>query len=115
MTELAHARIEAAGNAIVVRVAGEIDLSNARPLELEIAAAVPNDVEALVLDLSETTYLDSAGIRLVFGLADAVRRRGQELRLVVPAGSPVHRILELSCVQDVAPFSAAVTDALAPS
>ena len=108
-------QLEPAGSAIVARIAGEVDLSNARSLELEIAAAVSNDAEALVLDLSETTYLDSAGIRLVFGLADAVRRRGQELRLVVPETSPVRRILELSCVQDVAPFSAAVADALAPS
>jgi anti-anti-sigma factor len=115
MTVLARVQVEQAGKAVVARIAGEIDLSNARVLELEIAAAVPNDAEALVLDLSETTYLDSAGIRLVFGLADAVRKRGQEMRLVVPEASPVRRILELSCVQEVAPFSGALADALAPS
>jgi anti-anti-sigma factor len=115
VTELARVELEQAGSATVARIVGEVDLSNARSLELEIAATVPNEAAALVLDLSETTYLDSAGIRLVFGLADAVRRRGQELRLVVPETSPVHRILELSCVQEVAPFSGALADALAPS
>ena len=43
---------------------------------------------ALVVDLAATTYLDSAGINLLFGLADELRDRQQRLHLVVADGSP---------------------------
>jgi anti-anti-sigma factor len=113
VTHAARLTLERTGAIAVARIAGEVDLSNAASLQADITAGVTNDVEVLVLDLSETEYLDSAGIRLVFGLADAVRRRGQALRLVVPDGAPVQRVLELCRVGDVAPLRPALDDALA--
>ena len=86
----------------VVLLRGEVDGSNADDLAERIAAAIRNDALALVLDLSQVTYLDSSGVRLVFRLARGLRDRQQALHLVVPAGSRVRRLLDLAGVEEVA-------------
>ena len=86
----------------VVLLSGEVDGSNADDLAERIAAAIRNDALSLVLDLSEVTYLDSSGVRLVFRLARGLRDRQQDLHVVVPWGSRVRRLLELAGVDVVA-------------
>jgi anti-anti-sigma factor len=78
---------------VVARLTGEVDLSNAPAVGAELAAAVPNRALGLVLDLAGTSYLDSSGVSLVFDLADRLRKRQQQLRLVVPGGAPLRRVL----------------------
>jgi anti-anti-sigma factor len=84
---------EGHGDVVVARLTGEVDLSNAAHVGDELSAAVPNRALGLVLDLAGTSYLDSSGVSLVFDLADRLRRRQQQLRLVVPAGAPLRRVL----------------------
>lgn len=86
----------------VVRLRGEIDLSNADALAEVAADAVPNSARGLVLDLSAVTYLDSTGLRLVFRLARRLGDRQQALRLVVPEASRIARVLDLAGVGTVA-------------
>jgi anti-anti-sigma factor len=81
---LATLQIEMHGAAPVARLGGEVDASNAPSLTKQIKEAVPNTALGMVLDLSETTYIDSSGVHLIFDLADAMRRRQQTLQLVVP-------------------------------
>jgi anti-anti-sigma factor len=78
---------------VVARLTGEVDLSNAGIVGDELAAAVPNRALGVVLDLGGTSYLDSSGVSLVFDLADRLRTRQQQLRLVVPGGAPLRRVL----------------------
>ena len=100
---------------VIARLVGEIDLGNADLVEREITGSLSNVPRALVVDLTETSYLDSAGIRLIFGLAERLSRRGQELRLVVPDGATIERVLVLTIVGEVASFDRTVADALARS
>ena len=86
------------GHAVVARVTGEIDLSNADDIGTSIALEMPNHARTLVLDLSEIEYLDSAGIRLIYRLTEKLRSRGQALRLVIPASSPANDTLRLAGV-----------------
>ncbi len=86
----------------VVRLAGEIDLSNAEELAKVAEDAVSNRAQGLVLDLSGVTFLDSTGLRLVFRLARRLRDRQQALRLVVPDGARIARLLTMSGVGTVA-------------
>ena len=81
------------GDVVVARLTGEVDLSNAAAVGAELAAAVPNHALGLVLDLVGTSYLDSSGVSLVFDLSDRLRKRQQQLRLVVPDGAPLRRVL----------------------
>jgi anti-anti-sigma factor len=94
------ARVEARDvvGARLVQISGEIDLSNADDLMDAVARAVPDDTPLVILDLSATTYLDSTGIEMIFRLADRLRLRRQELRLVVPARAPIRTVLELTKV-----------------
>jgi anti-anti-sigma factor len=80
---------------VIARLIGEIDLSNARPIGSLVAGAVPNDAAGVVLDLTDTTYLDSSGVHLVFDLAERLSSRQQRLALAVPDGSRIRRVLDL--------------------
>jgi anti-anti-sigma factor len=66
-----------------------------------------------VLDLSETEYLDSSGVRLIFELSRRLARRGQKLELVVPNHSVVERVLVLTEVHRVVSISSSVDAVLA--
>ena len=99
---LDEVRLDEASAWTVVRLSGEIDLSNAEALGAAAEGAVSNRARGLVLDLSEVTFLDSTGLRLVFRLARRLRDRQQALRLVVPDGARIARLLTLSGVTSVA-------------
>lgn len=103
MSELARLETRRVGETQHVSVTGEVDLSNARPLLDAVAAAVPDDAAHVVLDLTHTTYLDSAGIAALFRLAERLRIRRQDLRLVVPPASPIRPVLRLTRLDHVIP------------
>ena len=88
----------------VVRLTGDIDLSNAEALGVAAESAVSNHARGLVLDLSGVTFLDSTGLRLVFRLARRLGDRQQALRLVVPPGARFARLLTMAgagCVAEI--------------
>jgi anti-sigma B factor antagonist len=88
-------------------------MSNSAYVGDELTRSVANEAAGLVLDLSGTGYLDSAAIELVFELARRLGRRRQELRLVLPADSPLRRVLVLTEVGSVAPLHDTLDSALA--
>jgi anti-anti-sigma factor len=94
----------------VVRVEGEVDLANAHDVLDLILGRVSKDTTHVVLDLSGTTYLDSSGLAMVFRLAERLRTSRQDLRLVVPEGSPIRAVIELTSVDRVVPVDTAVSD-----
>ena len=79
-------------------LSGEVDIANVMHLRAQIVQAVPNAAPGLILDLSATTYLDSRGVHLILELADRMGTSQQELRVVIPPGAPVRRVLELTHV-----------------
>jgi anti-sigma B factor antagonist len=106
VTELARLEVELRGGVPVVRIHGEVDISNAEEVAAGIEAAVPNSSPGVVIDLTPTTYLDSSGVDLLFRLADRSRVRGQRLRVVVPADASLRRVLEITGLQDVVALEA---------
>ena len=67
MNDLARVEGEQQGMLCVVRVHGEIDLSNAHEVSSAIGSAMGQEARGLVVDLSDITYLDSAGVALLLG------------------------------------------------
>jgi anti-anti-sigma factor len=111
MSDLSH--LDLSGDDVVVaRLSGEVDLSNATEVGDELASGVPNSALGLVLDLTATTYLDSSGVHLVFDLAERLRTRQQQLRIVVPAGAPIRRVLRIVELDDTVPVIASVDEAV---
>jgi anti-anti-sigma factor len=96
----------------VCELRGELDASNVDNVQTQLLECVTNDVPGLVLDLTDTTYLDSAAVRILFDLARRLRTRRQELRLVVPADGVVRRVLVLTALADVVPLDETVEDAV---
>ena len=92
MTDLARVETSRSGTTQLARVTGELDLSNARALTDALAHAVPDDVTLVVVDLTGTTYVDSAAIASFFRLSQRLRDRRQDLRLVVPPTSPIRAV-----------------------
>jgi anti-sigma B factor antagonist len=100
--------VEQVGDVALARVAGEIDLANASRVGRSLAAAASR---GLVVDLTGVTYLDSAGIGELFALA-ARLRTGGGLALVVPDGSPLHRLLKITQFDEAAPVCLTAEDAM---
>ena len=109
---LAELEFETTENVVVGRVAGEIESVNAQEMSNALAARLTNEVAGLVIDLSQVTYLDSAGIELLFDLARRLRTHRQRLRLVLPVDAPMRRVLELCDIARAAPIDATVEAAL---
>ena len=101
---MTEARIDAVtdGRSVLLMVSGEIDMANAPSVEAEIAGAISNQVRVVTIDLGEVGYLDSAGLRILFGLATRLPILQIDLEVVAPVGSSARRVIDLSGLPRVA-------------
>jgi anti-anti-sigma factor len=97
----------------VARVAGEIDISNIAPARRELAAGVPDSACGLVVDLTDTLYLDSSGVYLLFELAKTLEGRRKNICVVAPPTAPSTRVLFITGFDKVMPFTESVEDGVA--
>jgi anti-anti-sigma factor len=88
--------LEREDRVVVARLSGDVDLANAVPLYHELIGQIGHDHLGLVLDLADVEHLDSAGLKLLFRVAERLAPRRQALRVIAPTGSAVHRILTVS-------------------
>jgi anti-anti-sigma factor len=96
VTLLARVEETRHGDVVVAAVEGEIDASNTAEIAQLLRSALSNRSMALVVDLSPTRYLDSAGINLLFELGADLGERQQRLHLVVPPGAPIARAISIT-------------------
>jgi len=96
----------------VCDVQGEMDASNVDTVLERVTEAVEPEAPGLVLDLARTSYIDSAGVRILFELARRLRTRRQELRISVPHDGIVRRVLVLTALADVVPLHDETGDAV---
>jgi anti-anti-sigma factor len=82
----------------VARIAGDIDMANIGEIEAAIMANVKSDAFGFVVDLTDVTYLDSAGIRMIYKLDERANGRQQQIAVVVPRGAQITRSLEAAGV-----------------
>jgi anti-anti-sigma factor len=112
---LAEVEMETREGMPVARISGEVDLSNAAEIGAGLRGSIPQEAPGLVVDLSATRYLDSAGLHVLFDLGRRLRDRGQSLRLVVPAGSPVERLIGIVGMGAVAELFSTLKEATPPA
>jgi anti-sigma B factor antagonist len=112
LSTTADIAIERLDDWIVARVGGELDMTNCSYVRDELTRSIPADSEGMVVDLTETVYLDSAAIELLFELARRLGRHRQGLRIAMPDDSPLRRVLELTDVRAVAPVHPTVDAAV---
>ncbi|WP_410595563.1 STAS domain-containing protein [Amycolatopsis sp. lyj-23] len=102
---------ESGTGAVVLEVAGEVDLHSSPVLEAAIAEARASGPELLVIDLSEVSFLASIGITI---LLKASRQAAPvtRVRVVAPEHSTVARVFQLTGVTEALGVVPARTDAL---
>lgn len=113
MNTLATVEIQRHGDISLAQVRGEIDTSNVREIADVLEAEGPRAGAGLVVDLSSVTYLNSATVKLLFELAEALRERQQQLRLVMNETAPMRGLLLMLGFDHVVPVHTRLEDALA--
>ena len=103
-------RSELTQGAAVVHVAGELDLATASKLE-DALAELSSAADPVVVNLSECTFLDSAGMRVLLTAARRLAGEDRSLR-VVTAESRILRVLEITAVDTLIAVHPSVEAAL---
>ena len=87
--------VEERGDATVVALSGELDISSAERVEQELERAEARRPPVLVLDLSGLVFMDSTGLRIVVHADARARERGGRLT-VVRGPDPVQRVFRIT-------------------
>jgi anti-anti-sigma factor len=103
---------------LVARLDGEIDIASAERLRDTILAETRSAEESgLVVDLSDVSFLDSSGVRLLFTVHRAMTEQGRPMALAVPRDTTVASVLsivEMATVVWMAPSVDGAIDMLFP-
>jgi anti-sigma B factor antagonist len=83
------------GTSVLVAVAGEIDAHSAGSLDQLAAGLTAEGYIHFTLELSQTTFIDSSGLRSLVGLQNQLRELAGELVLQAPT-EPVTRLLRIT-------------------
>jgi anti-sigma B factor antagonist len=93
-------RVVSLDGPVVVSVRGEIDIASAPVLWERLAEAIPTAQERLVVDLTDTTFMDSMGLSVLVRAFKRLRHGGADLVLRSPNGS-VRRVLNITRLDTV--------------
>jgi anti-sigma B factor antagonist len=95
----------------VVSVTGEVDVGNVRHLRRELILAVRDGEQRVIVNLTDTTYLDSAGLGALIGARRRLRATGRALHLIVTRDSLLS-LLAITHLDRAFPIHGTLTDAL---
>jgi anti-sigma B factor antagonist len=70
------------GERVVIAVEGEIDLFTAPEFKAALAAAIDAGASRIVVDLTETGFLDSTALGVLIGVIKRLRSQGGHLTIV---------------------------------
>ena len=98
---------------LILALDGEFDAASVGEVAVKLRRLVENQTTKLVVDLAHVTYLDSAGINLVFAVGGELSARQQQLHLVIVSGSPIERTLKIVGADRAFPVHASLDEALA--
>lgn len=87
-------------DALLIKVAGEVDVSNASELRDAIDAKLPEVAGELVVDISDVPYIDSTGIGVLVGAKHRAAEVGKSMR-AVNAQPNVARIFGMLGVDEI--------------
>jgi anti-anti-sigma factor len=79
----------------VVHVKEDIDAANVAATQEALADALGPDALSLVVDLSETRYVDSAGIDMLLRLGERLDQSRARLIVVIPEDSQLRRLVKI--------------------
>ena len=95
MTSIIRVSEERIDGTVVAILDGELDASSVGEVAVVLRRLVENRVLRVVVDMERVSYLDSAGINLLYAVGGELSARQQQLHLVVVPGSPIERTLKI--------------------
>lgn len=96
----------------IARVDEDIDAASAGAIQRQLADVLGPDALGLVIDLSETCYVDSAGIDMLLRLGDRLEHRRCKLALVIPDTSQLKRLAKIVGLPEAIAIHSGLPDAL---
>jgi anti-sigma B factor antagonist len=105
------AGVEERDGAIVVQLAGELDLYNAHAVRDELLEQAGRRPERLVIDLSRVTFIDSTGLGVL--IEARTRLENRRAFLLASPGLETRRALEISGLDRHFAVHESLDDALA--
>lgn len=93
--------VQGHGSVIVVRLTGMLARLEVYKLKTNLDALVSRGKHFLVLDLTDISYIDSAGIGLIVRLREQVVKVGGGVSLVAPQAVHAQRPLEIASVSNL--------------
>jgi len=82
---------------------GELDMVSAPEVSARLEE-LARDGSAVRLDLSELSFMDSTGVRVIYTASRALQDSGGRLEIVKPEGEP-WRALEITGLHRILPFT----------
>jgi anti-anti-sigma factor len=103
-----------AGNGVFVFVLrGEVDLHVVPELRERLTQTIDEGADYVVLDLARVRFMDSMALGVVLGASKRLQPQGGQLRVIVPSGSDLRRIFEITMLDRVIPLDESRQEALA--
>jgi anti-sigma B factor antagonist len=102
--------VESHDGAIVLRLAGELDLYNAEEVRSALADALATEPTRIVIDLSEVNFIDSTALG---ALIEARSKLGRNDLLLAAPQLETRRTLQVSGLDRTLPVRDSVDEALA--
>jgi anti-sigma B factor antagonist len=92
---LAVETVEVAPRVCVVAPSGELDLYTCPEFEGELTRVISNGAERVVVDLTQTTFIDSTALGILLGALENLRSQDGRLS-VVSADEAILRVFEVT-------------------
>lgn len=87
---------QGSGPAIVVQLPAEIDLTNCEQAYDRLYATLVSGAAVVIADFTGTRFCDCGSLRRLLTMQQRAAARGGQLRLVIPSGSLVRRVADLT-------------------
>jgi anti-anti-sigma factor len=104
--------IERIDSVPVARVKDDIDAATVGAVQAQLADALGPDAPSLIVDLSETRYVDSAGLDMLLRLSARLDHRRAKLMLVIPPTSQLNRLATIVGLPQAMPVCPTLLEAL---
>lgn len=109
---MSRLKIEQIDGLSVAHINEDIDAANAAAVQQQLADALGSNSLSLIVDLSETRYVDSAGIDMLLRLGDRLDRRRAQMILVIPHASQLNRLATIVGMPQAIAIHPSVSEAL---
>lgn len=105
-------RAEEHGAAAVIVLSGEVDLYTAPELKQELLRAIEEGVNSVVVDMTDTSFIDSTTLGVLVSGLKRLRPKGGQLALVI-SDRNIRKVFDITGLDRVFPIYDAQHDALA--